>query len=219
MAAATSSMTSAEVWRGHYMRPEGMRWWPCEALVRAVAGRRFGLAVEAGCGNGANLAFLAEHADRVVGVDGCAEALAVARHYMEERDTAVDLRQGSIFGLPLRDGEADAVVDVMVSQHVPWADRAALYAEYRRVLRPGGWLFLYHLGQGTTVGDAEPSGPWGAVDPALFPEAGLTVMPPADNLAAVVARAGFRIVSRERLTREYDGGSQAVYHVVQGEAA
>jgi SAM-dependent methyltransferase len=46
-------------------------------------------------------------------------------------------------GLPFPDGRFDAVLNCGVLEHV--ADEARALAELRRVLRPGGRLFTYHL--------------------------------------------------------------------------
>jgi 2-polyprenyl-3-methyl-5-hydroxy-6-metoxy-1,4-benzoquinol methylase len=46
-------------------------------------------------------------------------------------------------GLPFRDGAFDAVLNCGVLEHVD--DERAALAELRRVLRPGGRLFTYHL--------------------------------------------------------------------------
>lgn len=220
---AAAAATQA-VWRQHYATPAGERRWPCEELVRFL-GRRPGphaCVLEVGCGNGANLWALAEHAGRVVGVDISREALMRAAAYMRERgvEDQVELVEGDAFRLQAADGSVDLLVDAMVSQHVPWRRHAALYREYRRVLRPGGLLFVYHLGKGTTATGAH------YVDlytvnrlPALFPTAGLTCLPEAKPLRQVVGEAGFAVLPTRSQVRTYPGQEKAVYHVIEGEAA
>lgn len=223
-AATPTTQFDGAVWRDHYASPQGRRWWPCAALVRALATReRMRVVVEAGCGNGANLWLLAEHAEVTVGLDGSAEALRLANDYIRKRhisDMAVRLRQCDVREIEMGDGSADGVVDVMTGQHVRWTERERLYAEYRRVLRRGGWLFTYHLGMGTTVGEARhvPGQPWMVMNPALFPDAGETALPPAWALRDRIEGAGFKVTSAEVEIRIYPDGKQAVYHVMQGEA-
>lgn len=215
------------VWRQHYATGAGFRHWPCEELVRAVGGRRFeGTVLEVGCGNGANLWFLAEHARRVVGVDADRTAVAEANGYAVLARGAgnVSVRRADIRALPFADGSVDAVVDVMVSQHVGWLEHEALYREYRRVLRHSGWLFLYHLSEGTTVVDEsmdeEQPFTWGCVP--MFPQVTPFCLPPAWALADALRRAGFAIsddVGVRGMTRSYQAGCEAHYTVIEGEAA
>lgn len=216
MASATLS-AQTDPWAAHYASPDGYRWWPSEELVRAVGGRYLGDVLEVGCGNGANLWFLAERtAGRVVGLDGNVEAIRAADEHMDRRGSLVELLRGDIFALPFADGSFDSLVDCMVSQHVPWDRHPALYAEYRRVLRPGGWLFLYHLTDRTTGGQTRRPDHDRL---ALFPAAGLTCLPNRWALGAVVQDAGFVNVMVAGMAREYPAGDVAHYAVVTGTAA
>jgi SAM-dependent methyltransferase len=54
-----------------------------------------------------------------------------------------EVMRASALQLPFADGTADAVITLDVLQHLPLdgGDRRAL-AEIRRVLKPGGWLFI-----------------------------------------------------------------------------
>lgn len=213
---------STSVWAAHYSSGLGFRYWPCEELVRSVAGRRFGTIVEPGCGNGANLWLLAEHADRVIGVDSNRVALDAAAAYMETRRVSdrVTVLQGSVTNLPVAAGQADAIVDSMVSQHWPYHEHAEVYREYRRALRPGGWLFLYHLIDGTTAhGGMTTGSPWTFESlPMLFPDAGLTCLPPVWALGDAMRVAGFKVSPHRAVTKHYADRQTAMYAVIEGEA-
>lgn len=178
---STIQQTPQDTWRAHYATAAGFRRWPSEALVRAVGDRRFSTVVEAGCGNGANLWFLAEHADRVIGVDFSDEALAAASVYIEERGCAaqVELHHSDVQALPLGEGSADALVDSMVSQHLDPEEHLAAYREYRRVLRKGGWLWVYHLAAGT--------------DASVFGYEGHFCLPLASALMRWIGESGFTV--------------------------
>jgi SAM-dependent methyltransferase len=220
MSAATSTHDdSSAVWAGHYATPAGLRWWPCEELVRALARRPAPGArvLEVGCGNGANLWCLAEHFAAVTGLEASGAALRVARGYVARRapGAPVALVLGDARRLPFAEATFDAVVDVMTSQHLPWADHDAAYAGYARVLRPGGWLFLYHLTRGTSGSGRAPD----VARLALFPAAGLTCLPSVTALETAVLRAGLGLRegrSRE-LARRYPDGMTAHYAVLEGE--
>ena len=80
-----------------------------------------------------------------------AEGLEVVAYDIEDKGAATGLLAGTDVryvvsagpGLPFPDGDFDAVLNSGVLEHVDDA-RLAL-AELYRVLRPGGWLFTYHL--------------------------------------------------------------------------
>lgn len=91
--------------------------------------------LDAGCGTGRNLGFLARYG-RVTGVDVSPLALECCARRGFRR-----LAGGSVNALPLPDAQFDLVTtfDVLMTEGVD--DRAAL-AEFARVLRPGGVLLL-----------------------------------------------------------------------------
>lgn len=212
--------TAQEVWRQHYATAAGMRHWPCEELVRCVARRTTAedTVLEVGCGNGANLWFLAEQARAVIGVDLAGEPLTMATRTMQLRGQRAALVQADATSLPLVNASVDGVVDVMASQHIPWTTHVSLYREYRRALNADGWLFLYHLEAGTTTTGSRALGAWTHERLPLFPTAGPTCLPPSWALREAVEQAGFAVRDARHLMRQYPDGSAAVYAVIEGEA-
>lgn len=105
-----------------------------------------GVVVEIGAGTGANLAHYPAAVRRLVltepeqaMLDRLAPALGRVGPGID-----VELHRTSADRLPLADGAADAVVCTLVLCSVP--DPAAVLAEVRRVLRPGGrFVFLEHV--------------------------------------------------------------------------
>jgi SAM-dependent methyltransferase len=100
------------------------------------------------------------------------------------RDARAPLVVGDGAALPLRTGSVGAVLLRYVLQHV--ADPAAVLAEVRRVLRPGGRVAVIEV----------DSAVWGLADPA-YPELGAVH---AKVAAAQQAAGGDRAIGR-RLTR------------------
>jgi GT2 family glycosyltransferase/SAM-dependent methyltransferase len=94
--------------------------------------------VEAGCGNGAWVAYLHEDSrHHVIGVDNYLPALQeLKRHAPESAAVAADVRR-----MPFPDDFADVCVSLGVVEHFPGGPQQIL-AEMCRVLRPGGLLFL-----------------------------------------------------------------------------
>jgi SAM-dependent methyltransferase len=95
-----------------------------------------GVAVDAACGTGRHSLHLAARGHRVIGVDSSPEMLAAARGKLP----AGDWRAGDLYQLPVADAEADLVVCALALTHVP--DLAPAFAEFARVLRPGGHLVV-----------------------------------------------------------------------------
>ena len=60
----------------HFAKTRAYPWPETEAFCE---GRRAGTALDVGCGNGRNAELLADHADRVVGVDVSGALLSLAR--------------------------------------------------------------------------------------------------------------------------------------------
>ncbi len=94
--------------------------------------------LDAACGVGYGSAYLAEVAERVVGVDLSMEAIAHARaHYARSN---VEFRQGDLLDLDLPDLAFDVVCSFETIEHLPDQDR--YLAHVTRVLRPKGVLFV-----------------------------------------------------------------------------
>jgi ubiquinone/menaquinone biosynthesis C-methylase UbiE len=101
---------------------------------RACFGRARGRILELGVGTGANLTAYA-HGSQVIGVDESAAMLAGAR-----AKTTTPLFRMDAARLGFADASFDAVAGSLVFCSIP--DPLAALAEVRRVLRPGGRLFL-----------------------------------------------------------------------------
>lgn len=97
-----------------------------------------------GCGTGQLARLLAPFAGRVVGVDRSAEMLDLARERLAGTAN-VELRQGELEALPMKDGSLDVAVLSLVLHYV--ADPPRVCAEARRVLRPGGRLLILDMQQ------------------------------------------------------------------------
>jgi ubiquinone/menaquinone biosynthesis C-methylase UbiE len=114
--------------------------------------------LDAGCGAGEPITrHLVDAGFSAVGLDISIKQLELGRDLVPE-STAV---QGDLAGLPFAAESFDAVVSYYAIIHVPRDDHAAVFAEVRRVLRPGGWSLLC-LGAADLPADHDPDSWLGA---------------------------------------------------------
>ena len=98
---------------------------------------------------------------RVTGIDLAAEFCAVARELTRVTglDAKVAFVDGDALAMPFANGSFDGAYSMNVSMNI--ADKAALYREIHRALKPGGWLMLSEIAQGAG-GDPDFPVPWAA---------------------------------------------------------
>ena len=133
--------------RQRYRRPDRERFWQggeeSMALIRGRLGvevRAGETVVEIGCGVGRITRVLARDAARVVALDVSPRMLEIAAAENPGLDN-VEWTLGDGHTLAAAaDGSADAVVSIVVLQHIPDPEVTLGYVrEIGRVLRPGGW--------------------------------------------------------------------------------
>jgi SAM-dependent methyltransferase len=124
---------------------EAGSWW--NAGMRDIAARLFreadlpetGRLLDVGCGSGQTMSWFLENHSRwtAAGADVAADGVAAAHSH------GLTVATGNALVLPFADGCADLIVTLDVLQHLPLngGDVTSL-AEMRRVLRPGGYLFI-----------------------------------------------------------------------------
>lgn len=104
----------------------------------------------------------------------------------------VTVRQGSALALPFAEGEFDAVWTQHASMNI--SDKPALYAEIRRVLRPGGTFALHDVHAGPVQPIVFPV-PW-ADTPAV------SFLATPQETQSLVTAAGFELIQWRDRTRE-----------------
>jgi ubiquinone/menaquinone biosynthesis C-methylase UbiE len=153
----TDTVTGYRIWSATYdeFNPLiAVEQGPVRALIdRLPAGR----ALDAACGTGRWSAYLASRGHRVVGVDTSPDMLDRAR----AKVATATFTRAALTALPLPDDAVDLVVCALALPHMP--DLRPVFAEFARVLRPGGrvitsdihWQSLYLGGIASAVdGDA-----------------------------------------------------------------
>jgi len=128
--------------------------------------------LDVGSGIGGPARYLARRFDcRVTGIDLTTEFCAVARHLTRllGLQSKVDFEVGDALAMPFADSTFEGAYSMNVSMNI--ADKAALYAEIRRVLKPRAWLVLSELAAvpgARPVSPADYPTPWAASEKESF---------------------------------------------------
>jgi SAM-dependent methyltransferase len=159
--------------------------------------------VDLGCGRGGDVARAAERVGpggSATGVDGNERMLAAATEALSGRPNA-RVVQSDLAAVVLPDRSADVVVSNCAINHAP--DKAAVYREVHRLLRPGGRFAVSDVVSEKPLPDAVRNDPaaWAACYGGSIPE--------ADYLAAIAA-AGLRDLTVVRRTDPYEKGGVLV---------
>ena len=133
----------AEEWE--HMSEELLGAFELEEIVLAHVPPVCGVAVDLGCGTGSMLEKLLGRAERVIGVDGSARMLELARRRFKNDEKRISLRIGNLEHLPLKDTEADFASMNLVLHHL--SNPFGVLQEIKRVLAPGGKFALSEFNQ------------------------------------------------------------------------
>lgn len=144
---------------GRHHRPEdfdefyaqGQQWSgnPNDSLVREVAEMTPGTALDVGCGEGADLLWLAEQGWTVVGVDPADAAVERSRALLENHGFA---DQSTVIAGGVEDVEGQSF-DLVIGFYVPLAEEdTTTVAALERLVAPGGTLlWVHHVGHAHAV--------------------------------------------------------------------
>jgi ubiquinone/menaquinone biosynthesis C-methylase UbiE len=122
-----------------------------EIVLGALANGRVPLGstrlLDAGCGTGSYAAAVEPHVGSLTLLDASEDMLSKAREKLADVDRS-EFHQGQLQHLPFDDSSFDAVMTNQVLHHIgdteggSWTEHEKVFAEYRRVLRPGGVLVV-----------------------------------------------------------------------------
>lgn len=150
--------------------------------------------LDAGCGSGVFSLLAAQRADHVLGIDGSAAMIALCEKARQERALANLRFDQRLLSSLEREGDDsfDVILSSSVLEYVP--DHAAVLADFARLLRPGGRLLV-------SMPNGQSLYRW--LEGLMFRLTGrpryfrhVVHVPTADELAALLARLGMRVVER-----------------------
>lgn len=136
------------------------RRYPNESLISFMAAHFFSLSqmersecriLELGCGSGANIWMLAREGFDTWGLDLSPTGIDLCNQVVASWNTHAHLDVGDMTELPYPHGYFDAIVDVVSMQHLTLTQHNTTIDEIYRCLKPGGRVFSYHLGKGSSV--------------------------------------------------------------------
>ena len=105
--------------------------------------------LDAGCGTGSTAiaaARLVGATGSVLGVDPSTNMIARASRKAHRAGVAAEFRSGRAESLPVEDASRDVVISTMMMHHLRKQARQDFAVECRRVLRPGGRVFIADFG-------------------------------------------------------------------------
>lgn len=131
-----------DTWKTLYVSEYARGFYVIDTLAKyvpafSVQGARV---LDIGCGDAGVLIAFAERGSTCAGIELDEKSLERGRLRAEEHGVRVDLRGGVAEALPWEDGAFDLVILDNVLEHVQ--DREKTLAEIRRVLAPGGLLYM-----------------------------------------------------------------------------
>jgi len=99
--------------------------------------------VDLGCGSGRHTVLLAQRGFDVIGIDNSPTALSLSREWLTREELSARLALADMRRpLPFRSGVCDGVISTQVIHHALLDTVRATASEIRRILRPGGVVFV-----------------------------------------------------------------------------
>lgn len=199
--------------------------YPNEELVRFIGKNYFDLPVgergktkilEIGCGQGANLWFLAKEGFDVYGIDISLSAIKKGEKYLAEayNNIKVKTKVGDVRNLPYKNNFFNLVIDCTAVQHIPFTDHKIAYKEIYRVLKPSGMFWCFHIAKGKGYGGIKWVGyrTYNDLPEGPLANSGITCMLSDTDLIGLLTDTGFEIVNLEKQVRTYDNQRKEIAH-------
>ena len=175
-----------------------------DPLREASAGQAYGVVVEVGAGNGLNFAWYdPARVERVEAVEPDSAMLAYARERLSQAAVPIALTQASVEGLPWASATFDCAVATLVFCSV--SDPLLGLQEIKRVLKPGGTLFLFEHVRSKTALIAQVQDALVPVTTRLFGNCHWN-----RDAEQLVQEAGFQVAQ----VRHWPGGFPLLPHLV-----
>lgn len=173
-----------------------------EHFLAEQLGMRSGMQVlDVGCGVGGPMANLARHTGAsFVGINLNAYQIERAKRHTRDIQSLCRFIHGDYMNVPEDDDHFDAAINIEATPHAP--DKAAVFREIFRVLRPGGGFAGYEwcLTDAFDPGDAEHV----RIKQDIMKGNGLPDIAHTSDVSSALRAAGFEVVETRDLSVESD---------------
>lgn len=202
--------------------------YPTEELVRFIGMNFFKISreerknikiLEVGCGQGANLWFLAKEGFDVYGIDISPSAIKKAKKYLSEAyNVKADLKVADAREFPYENEFFDIVIDCATVQHLPFKDHKKVYVEINRVLKSAGYFWSLHIAKGSWgygTGNLIDYETFNNLSEGPLADVGITCMLSDKDLETLLLRGGgggFKINNIEKYSLTYENQQREIIH-------
>lgn len=112
--------------------------------------------LDLGCGSGRHIVYLAKHSFEVYGIDISEHGIKIAKEWLKKEKVKANLKIGSIYKkLPYKDNFFDAIISIQVIHHARIKIIRKVIKEIKRILKPGGLIFVTVRKKGQKKGRAK----------------------------------------------------------------
>jgi len=205
-----------DVWEQiHSVRDWGK--YPCEDLVRFIGRNYFKIpssdrknirVLELGCGQGANLWFLAREGFDVYGIDTSPSAIEKAKKTLANWNiSSVKLDLQDILDIKYPARMFDIVIDCATVWCVSYTDHKTVYKNVQRILRPGGKFWSFHVAEGSSgygTGNLIDYKTYDNISEGILQDQGVVCMLSDSDLRKLLSEAGLMVSNIEQYSRTYD---------------
>lgn len=222
------------VWERHYISdPKGFRSYPNEELVRffgkfflnklSLKERGKVKVLEVGCGNGANLWFLAKEGFDVTGFDFSPTAVQQAQKTLKKWNVHAKIECADMLSYVQKKETFDVIIDVGALQCLSYSDLKRAYSTIFSLLKKGGSFFSYHMGTRSWDYQQYKKFKWryiekhtiffGAHPQAIFPNIGLTCVLSPSLAKTMLIEGGFSVLSIESIFKTYESRTKKIEYL------
>ena len=189
--------------------------YPNEELVRFIGRNFFKIPreerrnlkiLEVGCGQGANLWFLAKEGFDVYGIDISPSAIRKTEKYLNEYNLKANLKVADARELPYENEFFDIVIDCATVQHLLFKDHEKVYVEINRVLKSAGYFWSLHIAKGSWgygTGNLIDYETFDNLSEGPLADVGITCMPSDKDLENLL-RGGSRLIILRNIVSLYE---------------
>ena len=202
--------------------------YPNEELVRFIGRNFFKIPreerrnlkiLEVGCGQGANLWFLAKEGFDVYGIDVSPSAIRKAKNYLESEWNirSVKLYKQDIRDIQFEDEMFDVIIDVATIWCVSYTDHMRVYERIFRLLKSGGYFWSFHIAEGSWgygTGNLIDYKTFDNITEGPLQNQGITCMLSDKDIKTLLKNIGFKVISLEKHVRTYEHQQKEVIHWV-----